>query len=49
MINTIAEEQDHHPEITLNYNKIKIELTTHSANGLTANDFILAKIINELE
>ncbi len=49
MVNTIAEEQNHHPEITLNYNKVKITLTTHTVNGLTKNDFILAKIIDELE
>lgn len=49
MINTIAEEQKHHPEITLNFNKVKVALTTHFVNGLTKNDFIMAKIIDELD
>jgi pterin-4a-carbinolamine dehydratase len=30
------------------YNKLKITLATHAAAGLTENDFIMAKIIDEL-
>lgn len=44
----IAQEQGHHPTFTLIYNKLKITLTTHSSGGLTENDFIMAKIIDEL-
>ena len=44
-----AEEQGHHPNFSLAYNKLKITLTTHAAGGLTENDFIMAKIIDELE
>jgi len=44
----IAEEQGHHPNLTLIYNKLKITLTTHAAGGLTENDFIMAKIIDGL-
>ncbi|MFA6358517.1 MAG: thiol peroxidase [Candidatus Omnitrophota bacterium] len=44
----VSEEQGHHPIITLAYDKLKITLTTHVAGGLTENDFILAKIIDEL-
>lgn len=43
-----VEEQGHHPTLTLIYNKLKITLTTHAAGGLTENDFIMAKIIDEL-
>lgn len=49
LVSVIAEEQGHHPTLTLIYNKLKITLTTHSAGGLTENDFIMAKIIDELE
>ncbi len=45
----IAREQGHHPNLTLIYNKLKVTLTTHSAGGLTENDFIMAKIIDEME
>jgi thiol peroxidase len=44
----VAQDQGHHPRFTLSYNKVKITLTTHAAGGLTENDFILAKIIDEL-
>lgn len=49
LLAVIAEEQGHHPVFTLVYNKLKITLTTHAANGLTKNDFIMAKIIDELK
>ncbi len=44
----IAEEQNHHPLFTLNYNKLKISLSTHAVQGLTDNDFIIAKIIDDI-
>ncbi|HTZ10919.1 MAG TPA: thiol peroxidase [Candidatus Margulisiibacteriota bacterium] len=43
----IAEEQGHHPTLTLLYDKLRVTLTTHAAGGLTENDFIMAKIIDE--
>ena len=49
LVSVIAEEQVHHPNMTIIYNKLKITLTTHAAGGLTENDFIMAKIIDELE
>ena len=48
LVSMIAEEQGHHPGLTIIYNKLKITLTTHSSGGLTENDFIMAKIIDEL-
>jgi len=48
LVAVIAEEQGHHPVLTLNYNKLRITLTTHAAGGLTENDFIMAKVIDEL-
>ena len=49
LVAVISEEQGHHPNLTLIYNKLKITLTTHSSGGLTENDFIMAKIIDELQ
>lgn len=49
LVSVIAEEQGHHPNMTIIYNKVKIALTSHSSGGLTENDFIMAKIIDELE
>lgn len=48
MISVIAEEQGHHPTLTLIYNKLKVTLTTHAAGGLTENDFIMARAIDEI-
>jgi len=48
LISVISQEQGHHPTLTLIYNKLKVTLTTHAAGGLTDNDFIMAKIIDEL-
>lgn len=48
LISVIAEEQGHHPTMTIIYNKVKITLTTHAAGGLTENDFIMAGIIDTL-
>ncbi|MBI3251311.1 MAG: 4a-hydroxytetrahydrobiopterin dehydratase [Candidatus Andersenbacteria bacterium] len=45
----VAEEEDHHPDIIINYKKVTIELTTHAIGGLSENDFIMAaKIENAL-
>ncbi len=45
-----AERMDHHPDIFLHsWNKVKISLTTHSAKGLTENDFELARKIQKLQ
>ncbi len=38
----IAEEEGHHPDITISYADVGIELTTHAIEGLSENDFILA-------
>lgn len=41
-IGAIAEEIGHHPDIYLTWGKVRVEIFTHSVNGLTKNDFILA-------
>lgn len=48
LVSLIAEEQGHHPTLTIIYNKLKITLTTHNVGGLSENDFIMARIIGEL-
>lgn len=44
----IAEEQGHHPVITLTWGKVEIKIYTHKINGLTESDFILAAKIDTL-
>lgn len=43
-----AEKMDHHPEWSNVYNKVDVQLVTHSANGITELDFQLATKMNEL-
>jgi 4a-hydroxytetrahydrobiopterin dehydratase len=38
-----AEAMDHHPDLDIRYTKIMASLSTHSAGGITASDFALAK------
>ncbi len=44
----IAEEMDHHPDVTISYGRMRISLTTHDAKGLTELDFKLAGRIEEV-
>jgi 4a-hydroxytetrahydrobiopterin dehydratase len=37
-----AEKLDHHPDWSNSWNKVTVDLSTHSAGGLTKNDFELA-------
>lgn len=48
MICVIARDQDHHPVMEIDYNKVRVTLTTHRLAGLTENDFIMARIIDNL-
>jgi len=44
----LAESANHHPDISIAWNKVTLTLSTHSAGGLTSNDFALAEQINAL-
>ncbi len=44
----LAEEEGHHPVMHVYYAKVDIELWTHSINGLSENDFIMAAKIDKL-
>ena len=43
----LAERVDHHPDILIEYSKVKITLSTHSEGGLTEKDFNLASQIED--
>lgn len=44
----VSNQEDHHPELTISYNKCKVEYTTHSVGGLSDNDFICAAKVDAL-
>ena len=43
-----SEKMDHHPEWFNVYSKVVVDLTTHSAGGITELDFDLARKMNNL-
>ncbi len=47
-VGEIAENADHHPDITFGWGYADIELTTHDTGGLTHNDFDVAKEIDSI-
>jgi len=44
----VAERQNHHPEWFNVWNKVVVDLTTHDAGGISANDFELAAAMDRL-
>ncbi len=44
----LSHREDHHPEMTVGYNKCHVEYTTHALNGLSENDFICAAKVDAL-
>lgn len=44
----VAEKMDHHPEWFNVWNKVVIDLTTHSVKGISDYDFKLAEKMNEI-
>jgi 4a-hydroxytetrahydrobiopterin dehydratase len=44
----MAEEANHHPDITISYKEVTLRWTTHSAGGITDRDYELATRTNEL-
>lgn len=44
----LAEGANHHPDIHISWSKVTLELSTHSAGGITQNDLDLAAAIDGL-
>lgn len=44
----LAEAANHHPDVSISWNKVTLALSTHSAGGLTDKDFALAAQISAL-
>ena len=43
-----ADEMNHHPDLEISWDTVRVAITTHSEGGLTSRDFELAKRIDEL-
>jgi len=48
LVGRVAEEMNHHPDWSNSYGRVAIQLTTHSAGGLTLLDTTLARRIDEI-
>jgi 4a-hydroxytetrahydrobiopterin dehydratase len=44
----LAEQENHHPDITVSYRKVTLRWTTHSAGGITDRDHALAARSDDL-
>ena len=44
----VAEQENHHPDISIGYCKVTISLTTHDAGTITEKDYKLAKLIDHI-
>ena len=44
----VAHREDHHPDLSVHYNRCVVRYSTHAVDGLTDNDFICAAKIDRL-
>ncbi len=44
----ISHREDHHPDMSVHYNKCVVAYSTHDAGGITLNDFICAAKLDAL-
>jgi len=47
-IGALADAQDHHPDLAVSYGKVVVELWTHTVDGLSESDFIVAAKIDRV-
>ena len=45
-VGSLAEAADHHPDIDIRFNVVKLALSTHDVSGVSARDFSLARSID---
>jgi 4a-hydroxytetrahydrobiopterin dehydratase len=41
----LAEDADHHPDLDIRYDKVRVALVTHSAGGITEKDLRMAQLV----
>jgi len=44
----LSHREDHHPDLSVSYNKCHVEYSTHAIQGLSENDFICAAKVDAL-
>jgi 4a-hydroxytetrahydrobiopterin dehydratase len=48
-ITPVAEAEGHHPDLMVSWGRVRVQLWTHAAGGLTENDFVLAARVDCLK
>ena len=46
-VGEVAEEEFHHPEITIGYKEVEVRLTSHEEGGITTKDVRLAGLFDD--
>ncbi len=44
----LAEQQGHHPDFCVHYNRVDVTIWTHAIDGLSENDFVLAAKLDQI-
>jgi 4a-hydroxytetrahydrobiopterin dehydratase len=44
----VANEMNHHPDLFISWNLVRVSLISHSEHGITEKDFELAKRLDDL-
>jgi 4a-hydroxytetrahydrobiopterin dehydratase len=44
----IAHAQDHHPDLSVHYNRVQVRFSTHDVGGISRNDLICAAKVSAL-
>jgi 4a-hydroxytetrahydrobiopterin dehydratase len=47
-VGEVAEAERHHPELVLNWGRVEVRVWTHSIDGLSESDFVLAAKVDRL-
>ena len=48
-IAAVAEAEQHHPDLSIAWGSVSVELSTHAIGGLSENDFILASKVDQIK
>ena len=47
-VGAVAEQEGHHPDLSLAWGKVGVEIYTHKIRGLTESDFVMAAKIDRV-
>lgn len=47
-VGELAEHANHHPDVDIRYDRVRLALSTHSEGGLTGKDLELARKIDQI-